>query len=151
MQKNPYLVKVEILVRPGAGGSQAMWAAYRCPISGRVRSVWGSVKTTAGDTPILTPGFKYTHTLVFGSGKDAGNKSAVADMYDKKFKKYEVLGSYDLDVSSLQATPVTATPAATQPTAPQAPLAKSAARALPKSLTHPEKMKANSPSAGWFF
>lgn len=160
---NPNIVNVEVLVRDGANGKQAMWVAFRCPKTQKVMTAWGTVQTPKRIAINVTPGAADHLSLVFSNSKEAAQGKAVHDLYDTKRRKYATLGRFELDIRRLRVDPI-----GTDAQTASADQQKSAAarndgdatlkpgaskRApLPKELTHPEAVKRNqSASAGWFF
>ena len=160
---NPNIVNVEVLVRDGSNGKQAMWAAFRCPKTGRVMTAWGTVQTPKRIAINVTPGAADHHSLVFSNSKEAAANKAVHDLYDSKRRKYVTMGRFELDIRRLRLDPIGTDArqdtnhrqrsaaarndgdATIRPASPKkAP--------LPKEITHPEAVKGNqSASAGWFF
>lgn len=155
--KNPYIVQAELLVRDGARGKQAMWVAFRCPMSGKIRTMWGAVQSPTGSTPRVQGSLGLRTTLQFSQQKDAGaSVSSVSSLYSKKRGKYESAGLCELDVSILHISPLRRVgssqpvPASVEPE-PAVPSAKKSP-ALPKEITHPEAMKRSATSGtSWFF
>ncbi len=64
---NQNIVQVKVLVRDGARGTQAMWAAYQCPMTGKVITTWGTVKTPSGAKPYFKPGSQPDTSLIFNN------------------------------------------------------------------------------------
>lgn len=160
---NPSIVNVEVLVRDGANGKQAMWVAFRCPKTQRVMTAWGTVQTPKRISINVTPGAADHLSLVFSNSKEAAKGKAVHDLYDSKRRKYSTLGRFELDIRRLRVDPI-GTDAQQSASHQQ----KSAAAGndgdatfqsaspkkapLPKEITHPEAMnRGKSASAGWFF
>src|SRR5690554_6032045 len=142
------IVNVELLVRDGAPGKQAMWAAFRHPVTQKIVSVWGSVTAADGSIPRIGPGLPLTTTLAFGQSKEV-NVEHLAFAYNKKSRKYESVGRFELDIDRLHLNPIGTQDAVDHEVKAQA--AKAESR-LPKSLTHPESMgSGRSAGASWFF
>lgn len=160
---NPNIVNVEVLVREGAGSGQAMWAAFRCPKTGRVMTAWGTVQTPPRKPVRVTPASASNISLVFSNSKEAAKGKAVHDLYEGKRRKYDSLGRFELDIRRLRLDPI-GTDAANASINQQKSAAarndgdatlkpgKSKKAPLPKEITHPEAGKSGkSDSPGWFF
>lgn len=152
---NQNIVGVDILIRSGSRGTQAMWAVYRCPLSGKNMTVWGAVKTPTGATPTLAPDSQSQVSLVFSNSKETSGD--ISKLYALKMKKYERLGRYELDITNLQVEPLgtsqnKATLSEQSPPAGKFDNEQENNKTLPREVTHPEACKSgNSESLSWFF
>lgn len=160
---NPNIVNVEVLVREGARGKQAMWVAFVCRKTGRKMTAWGNVQTPDHQNIRVTPGAADHLSLVFSSSKEAAQSKAIADLYDGKRRKYDTLGTFEMDVRRLRVDPVGTDANMAAANAQRSAAARNDGDAkinpgkpkkasLPREITHPEAMKSGkSTSPGWFF
>lgn len=150
MSSNSNIVQAELLVREGAKNKQAMWIGYRCPVSGKLRTMWGAVQAPSGAGFRVTGHNGLQTTLQFTHNKDAAtNASSVSALYSKKRSKYTSVGLCELNIDKQTVSPLRRTSdrqaQAPEPKAPASP-------SLPKEITHPEAAKSTtSPGARWFF
>lgn len=159
---NPNVIQVKVLVRDGARGTQAMWAAYHCPRTGKPITLWGTVKTPAGDKPYLKPGSQPRASLLFNNSKEIPSRT-VSRLYQEKGRKYDELGWYELTINQRRIDPVGTHGQKLAADAQRAGLNTSGVTnkatpgnaqkpPLPREVTHPEAMKSGQPtSPGWFF
>lgn len=160
---NPNIVKIEVLVREGSRGNQAMWGAFICPKTGEKKTVWGTVQTPDRQAIRVTPGAADHLSLVFSNSKPAAKGKALHDLYDGKRRKYDTLGTFEMDVRRLRLDPVGTDANMAANDQQRSAAARNDGDAtlkpgkpkkapLPKEITHPEAVKrSKSASAGWFF
>ena len=154
MSSNPYIVQAELLVRDGARGKQAMWVGFRCPITSKLKTMWGSVQNCLGGTEYISTSGPLTIPLRFKQQKEAAGNS-VADLYSKKRSKYQSVGLCELHVQTMTISPLrmkASSSDAAQSVGVATKLATPKQPVLPKELTHPEAMGSSKKAAhSWFF
>jgi len=154
MSSNPYIVQAELLVRDGARGKQAMWVGFRCPITSKLKTMWGAVQDPNGSSEFVITSGPLTKSLLFKQQKEASGDS-VSSLYTKKRSKYQSLGLCELNVHTMTISPLrmkASSSDAAQSVGVATKLATPKQPVLPKELTHPEAMGSSKKAAhSWFF